>query len=177
MKIEINIDIEAIVREEIRNYVRENIVIKNVVESADIATVVAESQPVEETPQDEPVEAPQSGFIGKYDESKWKRRSPLKRALNAEEIRLGRFLTTEEEAAIEAGLELAEEKKEQVKQEIKKKAHYDEVAAEVTAEVEAEANEPVGLTVVEPVAEEKEPQPGDTVPEPSDLDKIDKLFS
>jgi hypothetical protein len=93
MKIEINIDIEALVRDEIRNYIRENIQINNVA-----ATITEVQQEVtEESSVPAPVETkPASTY--EYAPELGKRRSKIQKAMHAKEVEVDRRLTEEEKS-------------------------------------------------------------------------------
>lgn len=180
MKIEINIDIEAIVREEIRNYIRENIVINSVKTSADVATISAILE------EDKSATSTEE-FVGKYAKVPNKRRSKLEIAFNEKEIELGRYLTPEEEGEIEATMEYELEKKAQARDTAKKKAHYQEIAEEVTAEVHQEPlqaaedeieDSPSDITTaISQELTDAAKSPGYSIPEIDDLDNVNKLFA
>ena len=193
MKIEIDIDITAIVTEVIRETVRENLVINNV-PVIDVApkTPNPTRRNIEETiePVSEAAEANPERFIGKYDETKWKRRSPLKRALNEEEIRLGRYLTADEEAAVEAKFELDQDHKTELKEQVKQKVQNDQLAEELTKEVTEEAEAATEETSEVENTDTKEDTEalsigdalsaagvGDSVPEADDLDHVKSRFA
>jgi len=150
MKIEINLDIEAILREEIRKYIQENIIINNVVGDY-VAEPTTMNEPVQELPR--PVDAMEWEYAPKLG----KRRSKAQQALHKQEVALGRLLTPEEKGEAQAVIEIDDAKELKAKEDAKNQARIkeitDTVSAEAAAELEAEAavtkDEVVGTTVVE----------------------------
>jgi hypothetical protein len=156
MKIEIEIDIESIVRDEIRKYIRENIVITNkkgIPVQLDLFDSVKEKQ--------EEVEDKDTAiFIGEYGPDKWQRRNALKIAWHEAEMKKGDFLTAEEKGEIEASLEMEGETQQKAKEEAKKKALYKAKEEEILNEV---------------IEEEKEEET--SVPKADNLNFVSSLFS
>jgi hypothetical protein len=154
MKIEINIDIEAIVREEIRNFVRENLVINNVVgarnaASASAATVGTSDEvsvtvtPEVQAPSATKSKGPSGGGEWEYAAKIGKRRSKADIALHDKEVALDRLLTPEEKGIEAAHVEINEQTEVDAKAAEKERVRIDAMAQEgldaATAEAEAEA--------------------------------------
>ena len=89
MKIEINIDIEAIVREEVRAYIRDNIVINNVANTADIVQAASAEVPssIEESIEEAAAVTPKVEY--KYQPQQGKRRNHVQIAFGNKELELG----------------------------------------------------------------------------------------
>ena len=175
MKIEIEIDIESIVRDEIRNYVRENIVINNVVGTETpkaISAIQGDSVVVNVTEKD--LDVPTWEYAPKLG----RRRNKTEIALHEKELELGRNLTPEEKGQIDAGVELDSEKEAKAKEDAKKKARIDEIAEE------AEFKDAMIASIdVDPPSDVDEVtdtlMPGEseeTIPETEEI-KTDSLFS
>ena len=129
MKIEIEIDIEAIVRDEIRNYVRENIVINNAPGTKAPETVIAiQGDAVTVNVTEEDLNIP----VWEYAPVVGRRRNKTEIALHTKELELGRTLTPEEKGQIDASIELNDEKEAKAKKDAKKKARINEIAEEAT---------------------------------------------
>lgn len=137
MKIEINIDIEAIVREEIRNYIREYIVINNVTDTCtDILSAAADMIDTAVTTVKAAVTSP---VIAAADSSDYeyapeigKRFSAIKKAYHRKELELGRRLTPEEKGEVDALQEVDDETQKQAKINTKNKIRIDGIAEEAT---------------------------------------------
>lgn len=187
MKIEIEIDIESIVRDEIRNYVRENIVINNVVGTETpkaISAIQGDSVVVNVTEKD--LDVPTWEYAPKLG----RRRNKTEIALHEKELELGRNLTPEEKGQIDAGVELDSEKEAKAKEDAKKKARIDEIAEEATEAAarelaeEAEFKDAMIASIdVDPPSDVDEVtdtlMPGEseeTIPETEEI-KTDSLFS
>lgn len=142
MKIEIEIDIESIVRDEVRKYIRENIRITNKKGSAVQLDLYEDiKDPVEEVEEED-----KAIFTGEYGPDKWQRRNALKIAWHEAEMEKGDFLTPEEKGEIEASLEMGDEAQQKAKEEAKRKAHYkakeEEILKETIEEEEEETSVP-----------------------------------
>jgi hypothetical protein len=139
MKIEIELDIKKIVREEICKYVRDNLVITDAVtamatamdkiwsEDATATPAMTDSVEVTLTTTEAPVSA---GVAYEYAPKLGRRRNKTEIAMHDKELELGRILTPEEKGQIDANFEIDDEKQAKAKEATKKKAHIDEIAAE-----------------------------------------------
>jgi len=151
MEIKINIDIEAIVREEIRQYVREHIVINNVNEvdlvSLNEDLVKTAKPPAIRTPSKLTRSAvPPVGVRWEYAAQSGKRRTPEDIALHEQEIQLGRNLTPEEKGQAKAFVELDETAEAKAKEDTIKKVRIDALAEEgMEAAAQELAKEEEGL--------------------------------
>ena len=92
MKLVINVDIEQIVKEEVRAYVRDNI---------EITTAASNITPVNNVPQPTPDNEQQ--FEYEYSPISGKRRSKCEIVMHKEEVRLNRVLLDYEKATIQTG--------------------------------------------------------------------------
>jgi len=92
MKLVINVDIEQIVKEEIRTYVRENI---------EITTATGSVTSIKNAPQSTPSNEQQ--FEYEYSPIPGKRRSKCEIVMHKEEVRLRRVLLDYEKATIQTG--------------------------------------------------------------------------
>jgi len=92
MKLVINVDIEQIVKEEVRAYVRDNI---------EITTAAGNVTPVNNVPQPTPDNEQQ--FEYEYSPVSGKRRSKCEIVMHKEEVRLRRVLLDYEKATIQKG--------------------------------------------------------------------------
>jgi hypothetical protein len=206
MKIVINIDLEAIVRDAIYKYVSENVEIINAVGTGvnvavdslqqsevenEIATNLASS--TEAVPKE-------TNSVGQtvrweYAPKPGKRRSPAEIALHDKELALGRVLTPEEKGETKGLIEVDENAEEKAKQETIKQARIDKIAKDAEDAVAAEDKTPVGTASVTP--EEKTAltasgtnakplfapsttgnaeQETPVIPKADNLDKISQLF-
>lgn len=180
MKIEIEIDIESIVRDEIRNYVRENIVINNVIGTeTPRATNAIQGDSVVVNITEEDLDVPMWEYAPKLG----RRRNKTEIALHEKELELGRNLTPEEKGQIDASIELDNEKEAKAKEAAKKKARIDEIAEEATEAAAKELAEEAKSMDVDPPSDVDEVtdtlMPGEveeTIPETEDI-KTDSLFS
>lgn len=189
MKIVIELDIEDIVRQEIRTYVRENIVITNVAGStgtvaATDAIEVTVTQAVE-TPTTNPV--PTEGVVWEYGPRIGKRRSKAEIALHEKELALGRNLTPEEKGEQEAHIELNEEAQQKAKEDTKNKARIDSIVEEVSAEAAEELaqetpDEPVSdqgesvTSILDDIIETNSETANAEIPTTQELDNLNSLF-
>ena len=151
MKIEINIDIEAIVAEEIRKYIREYLVINNIPSSyencpskqEEVYQTEKETRVQEMVIVDDVVEVPSVDKIEKavseepdyeYAPRKDKRRNKVEIAFHDAELHVKRRLTTEEKAKIKAQMELTEEAERKETEAAKSKIKAEELAKKLTEE-------------------------------------------
>jgi hypothetical protein len=192
MKIEINIDVEAIVRDAINSYVRENITINNVAGApTQVTTDTAEDPSSVVVTLKSAVPSVQTATaIWEYAPKLGRRRNKTEIALHEKELELGRILTPEEKGQIDATVELADESEAKAKAETKQKARIDEMTAEATEAATKElAEEAETASEDAPSALFDEPEddgiedtimPGETaeetIPKADDL-KLNSLFS
>jgi hypothetical protein len=154
MKIVIDIDIEAIVREEIRAYIKENLVInniKNTVESA-VPTPAKLGTPISNIR----TKKPPAGVEWEFASKPGSRRSPTELALHQKELSLDRLLTPEEKGQTKAAVEIDENKEEKAKAEAINKARIDDLAKEGMAAAKKELDEEARLNAEGMVAAKKE---------------------
>ena len=134
MKIEIDIDIEAIVREEIRSYIKDNLVINNVSSNpstvADTVTVTLnEETPTPITTRSRPKSRPRGPRVNwEFSQKPGRRRTTAEIAMHKVERDLGRTLTPEEKGHVRANTEIAESAETQAKEDTLKKAKFDKLA-------------------------------------------------
>jgi hypothetical protein len=132
MKIEIDIDIESMVKE----------AIKAEITKTTTPTTISDNVVVQLNTPTKP--QPVSNVEWEYAPQLGKRRNKTEQALHNKELELGRILTPEEKGKIDAYVELDDEAKAKAKEATKKKAHIDEIAAEGMAaaakELAAEAD-------------------------------------
>lgn len=200
MKIEINIDIEAIVREEIRNYVKENIVINNVpgatshcsIEEADVLLIQTNKVRTPKPVSSRRTATPPAGVEWEYAKQPGLRRTPEIQALHELEVKLGRRLLPEEKGQTKAVVEMDEAAEEKAKQDAIKKVHIDKLAeegmkaaAEEEARLDAQAagsipEEPKTQPVTQFINGVEQPQNVEeeaTIPIADPLPKITSLFN
>jgi len=142
MKIEINIDVERIVQEEIRNYVRDNVVINNTSEAPAIAnpvlvqTTVATQNTLKIT-----VNTPEVDW--EFSPKPGRRRSKEEIALHELELQYGRLLTPEEKGETKAVIEVDADAELKAKENKLKQIRIDGITREITEATEEEfANSP-----------------------------------
>jgi len=135
MKIEIDIDIEAIVREEIRSYIKENLVINNVSSKtttvADKITVTLNEESTVPTPitnRSRPTPKSRVRVNWEFPPKPGGRRTTAEIALHSLERKLGRLLTPEEKGTVRANTEIAELAEKQAKEDALKKDKFDKLA-------------------------------------------------
>lgn len=162
MKIEVNIDIEALVRKEIRNYVRENLIIHNVVgdntivevgtieaEPQDTVSITLDSTPtkikeeavVMELMKEEEKTKPDVTNSFEYGPKPGRRRTKIEMALHELELEKGRTLTPEEKGEIQGTIEHNEEEEIKAKEATKKKLRIKKITDEVMEETKQELDE------------------------------------
>ena len=161
MKIEINLDIEAIVREAIRN----NAPISNVIINAKSNN--------NKTPK---------GITWEFAPQPGRRRTTEEMALHDLELEKGRLLTPEEKGEAKAFAEIDETAENKAKEETIKKVRIDTLTAEGMAAASKELAEEHGYTEEElqsggyPENPTKK-KPEATIPKTEDLSSMDSLFS
>lgn len=133
MKIEIEIDIEAIVREEIRAYVKENIVIRDVSSGVKIGETIPTVLPgkplVEETKTITHV-AVGNSTEWEFGPKPGRRRSREEIALHELELKHNRLLTPEEKGEAKAAVEIEETAESRAKEDAINKDRIDKIAKE-----------------------------------------------
>jgi hypothetical protein len=134
-------------------------------------------------------EAETDQFVSQYAAIPGRRRSKLEMAKCDKEEELGRFLTPEEEGAIEADFEDEISRKEQAKERAKAQARIKQVEAEITADADTEDSISFSITSEEPaedsqrdeapesLKQEAKDTSGSTVPTADPLTNISSLFS
>ena len=163
-----NIDIEGIVREEIRNLIREQL---NITTDSVKVTVKPKRTVNKRTNE------PDSGweFIG----IKGKRRTTTEMALHKLEKEKGRRLTPEEKGEAKALVEMDETTENEVKEATIKKARINEIAAEGMAaaskELAEESTENLVKTGIH-INNPKEKEAEATIPKVEDLPNLNSLF-
>jgi hypothetical protein len=126
-------------------------------------------------------------FVSQYAAVPGRRRSKLEMAKCDKEEELGRFLTPEEEGAIEADFEDEVSRKEEAKERAKAQARIRKVEAEISADADEDDTPPFSISQPEPAtepapakaAEPEQPKDtsGSTVPTADPLTSIGSLFS
>ena len=159
MKIEIDIDVESIVREALKNQQSEDVI------------------PVEATSN--------SRSKWEYGRKNGRRRTTEEMALHDQEKEKGRRLTPEEKGEAKAIVQIDETTENEVKEAAIKKDRIDKIAAEGMAAAEKELAEERrdsdsvnGNGIMEREGEEdKKEDPESEIPETKDLNDINSLFS
>ena len=205
MKIEINIDVEALVRDAICKHIQENLVINNIVTGVDLAepgaditknVIVQLNTPnvqqctvKTDTPLEEIAIAARISHTGElkdtstvlweYAPTPGKRRSKLVQALHTREIQKGRTLTPEEKKEVQDRFELAiQEQKDAIDaiEAAKNKARIQTMANTATKEAKQELEkEAVKMTTTDLDADLKEAGEPE-IPKTGELD-LDSMFS
>lgn len=198
MQIVIEIDIEGIVREEIRSWVRENIVINNSVNAHVRPAIVKDigaGAMLVSTDTPEPKETGEVDY--EFAPGCTPRRSPEQIAFHKLELQYGRRLTPAEKGETEATLEAESEAQEKAKIAAKDRIRIDGYVADAEKELEKESAEQNKAVAAEPakptqtsIFDEKEPaepaniplvapskNDGPTVPETDKLEDISRLFN
>ena len=158
-----DIDIEGIVREEIRNLIREQL---NITTDSVRVTVKPKRTISKRNEPDNGWE-----FIG----IKGKRRTTTEMALHKLEKEKGRRLTPEEKGEAKALVEMDETTENEVKEATIKKARINEIAAEGMAAASKELAEEKKVEPVKPESDNgKEPEA--TIPKVEDLPNLNSLF-
>ena len=158
-----DIDIEGIVREEIRNLIREQL---NITTDSVRVTVKPKRTISKRNEPDNGWE-----FIG----IKGKRRTTTEMALHKLEKEKGRRLTPEEKGEAKALVEMDETTENEVKEATIKKARISEIAAEGMAAASKELAEEKKVEPVKPESDNgKEPEA--TIPKVEDLPNLNSLF-
>lgn len=124
-------------------------------------------------------------FVSQYAAIPGRRRSKLEMAKCDKEEELGRFLTPEEEGAIEADFEDEITRKEEAKERAKAQARIRKVEAEISADADEDITPPFSLageSTTEDSHKDPEPEPvkdapGSTVPTADPLTSLGSLFS
>lgn len=188
MKIVINIDIEQIVKEEVRAYVRENI---------EINTAAGSIPPINNVPQPTPDNEQQLEY--EYSPISGKRRSKCEIVMHKEEVRLNRVLLDYEKAMIQTGYDtlpdnatyyIGADGQEYMDGKLCKPNENVELVEIVTEPIElqdADSNldttevcfEEIAIEKVEEVTEEEkpDPEPNEGVPKTEPLADLNSLFN
>lgn len=146
MQIVININAEAIIEDEIRKYVRENLhinfkgilnkVIQEQVASVNTSEISSEA-PIASSIDNMNIITPNYEYAPRKD----KRRNKIEVAYHEAELRLKRTLTIEEKSQIAANIELAEKSIEQKKEDMKLRSQAEELTKELIQKVKATTND------------------------------------
>ena len=123
MKIEIDIDIESMVKE----------AIKAEITKTTTPTTISDNVVVQLNTPTKPQSVPNSELLvqpWEFSPKIGRRRNKTEIAMHDKELELGRILTPEEKGQIDANFEIDDEKQAKAKEDTKKKAHIDEIAAE-----------------------------------------------
>ena len=160
MKIEINLDIEAIVREAIRNNAPASSVIINAKSNNN------------KTPK---------GIIWEFGSQPGRRRTTEELALHVLEKKHGRLLTPEEKGEAKAFAEIDETAENKAKEDTIKKVHIDNITAEGMAaaskELAEEAQNTEGVEVKDEKIIDSEGSGEAKIPKTEDLGTLNSLFS
>ncbi len=183
MKIEINIDVEALVKEAIKEYIKENLVINNTGEKIHIQHTVTAEDKVQVTLNSEQ-NAPKYAVDWEYAPQAGKRRNKVQKALHEKELSLGRLLTPQEKGEIEGKAEVDDIAEQKAKEDVIEKARIEKLAKEGTdaavKEIEKE-NKPLTnsslFTDESSELDKAEKEAEATTPEAEELDDLQKLFS
>jgi hypothetical protein len=183
MKLVINVDIEQIVKEEVRAYVRDNI---------EITTAAGNVTPVNNVPQPTPDNEQQ--FEYEYSPISGKRRSKCEIVMHKEEVRLSRVLLDYEKAMIQTGYDtlpdnatyyIGADGQEYMDGKLCKPNENEELV-EIKAEPielqdadsDLDASEEELVITEEITAEEKsDPEPNEGVPKTEPLTDLNSLFN
>ena len=156
MKIEINLDIEAIVREAIRNNASTNDVTINTKDSP-------------------------KGITWEFESKPGRRRTTEEMALHILEKEKGRLLTPEEKGEAKAFVEIDETAENKAKEDTIKKVHIDNITAEGMAaaskELAEEAQNTEGVEVKDEKIIDSEGSGEAKIPKTEDLPTLNSLFS
>ena len=181
MKIEINIDIEDIVRQEIRTFIQEHLVINNVVNSVRSESKAALNDDVVVTLHsgDSVPNIPSSnvsnGFVGEYAPRVGKRRSKAEISMHELELELERVLTPEEAKAKEDTITKA--RIDSIAAEATKAA-AEELAEEADAVTDSDDADSDDVTAIPAVLTEvgKAKAEEEQIPKAASLDSVQSLF-
>lgn len=188
MKIVINIDVEQIVKEEVRAYVRDNI---------EITTAAGNVTPINNVPQPTPDnEQPFEPVNYEYSPISGKRRSKCEIIMHKEEIRLRRVLLDYEKATIQTGYNtlsdnatyyIGADGQEYMDGKLCKPNENEELVEIKTEPIELQdadsdldASDTYTEEVEEVLAEEEEksdPEPNEGVPKTEPLTDLNSLFN
>ena len=157
-----NIDIETIIREEVRNLIREHI---NISDETVEVTVNSKRKP------------------GSGNASKWeygpipgKRRNAEEIALHELELQKGRKLTPEEKGEAKALIEMDETTENQAKEAAIKKVRIEKIAAEGMAAAAKELEKEAGTPTPQKSSPHKLDDPPATIPQTENLNSLNSLF-
>jgi hypothetical protein len=178
-----NIDIEAIVREEVRSFIRENLTINNVPNETVEVTVNTKRKS----------SRAKANIVWEFAPASGRRRTPEEMVLHKLEKKHGRLLTPEEKGEARATSQIAETTENDVREAVIKKDRIDKIAAEGMAAASKElAEEGIEIHYEAETKEEKEEveelksqypdsdnlkEPEATIPKTEELKNLDSLFS
>ena len=172
-----NIDIEAIVREEVRSFIRENLIINNVPNETVEVTVNTKRKS----------SRAKANIVWEFAPESGKRRTPEEMLLHKLEKKHGRLLTPEEKGEARAVSQIAETTENDVREAAIKKDRIDKIAAEGMAAATKELAEESGYTEEEllsgaypenPIKYDNDAEePEATIPKTEELKNLDSLFS
>jgi len=174
MKITIELDIEEIVRQEIRQYVRDNLEIKDV-ESAHVNEV----QRKKEVNPNPPIQSSQYEQGYEFLPISGRRRSKTEISMHEKERELRRRLTPEEKGTITGEMEYSDSKELVAKELAVRKAKLTEIEKEVTRDIvekhkaESTQSSPIFTEEEEPATTEEV----DEIPKTAPLDNLNSLFN
>ena len=131
-----NIDIEAIVREEVRSFIRENLIINNVPNETVEVTVNTKRKS----------SRAKANIVWEFAPASGRRRTPEEMVLHKLEKKHGRLLTPEEKGEARATSQIAETTENDVREAAIKKDRIDKIAAEGMAAATKELAKESGYT-------------------------------
>ena len=185
MKLVINVDIEQIVKEEVRAYVRDNI---------EITTAAGNVTPINNVPQPTPDNEQQ--FEYEYSPVSGKRRSKCEIVMHKEEVRLRRVLLDYEKATIQKGYDtlsdnatyyIGADGQEYMDGKLCKPSENEELVEietepielqDADSDLDANDTSTEEVSTEEVVTEEKsDPEPNEGVPKTEPLTDLNSLFN
>ena len=160
----INLNIEAIVREEVRNFIRETLIINNV-----------PGDRVEVTINTKRMTNSSEASKWEYGRKNGRRRTTEEIALHKLEKKHGRLLTPEEKGEAKALVQIDETAENKAKEDTIKKVHIDNITAEGMAAASKEIAEEEKEELKSGAYPENPMEPEATIPKAEEL-KTDSLF-
>lgn len=177
MKIEIELDLEALVREAIKEYIKENIIIHDISQGQKIGesilTITVGDPPAAATAASTKTEPP---VEWEFAPRPGRRRSKEEIALHELELKHNRLLTPEEKGKAKAGVEIDETAESNAKEEAINQDRIDKMAKEgmdaASKEIAEEAS-----TGEAPKEEEETLSPKEaSIPKADSIDVLDSMF-
>ena len=168
-----NIDIEAIVREEVRSFIRENLIINNVPNETVEVTVNTKRKS----------SRAKANIVWEFAPASGRRRTPEEMVLHKLEKKHGRLLTPEEKGEARATSQIAETTENDVREAAIKKDRIDKIAAEgmaaATKELAEENKSSLDddITRIQEGMDKHDVEPEATIPKTEELKNLDSLFS